>query len=391
MRIHAPVVRRLAVLTAAFVVCGSLLGIVFLRVPEALGVGRYEAAAQFKEGAGLYQGAEVTYRGLPVGKVRRLTLQDGHIKATLSLRSSVPVPADASAAIRSRSAVGEQYVELIAPDASGAAKLAEGSVIPLSRTSQPVQIGPLLDNTSKLAASLNAHDVNTTVTELGEALDGRSTDLQAIIDHGMSFTDRASANLHTTTELLDDAQPLLTTVNHQQTHIEGLTHSLRNVTRELRKGDSDLRRLMDDGPGFSKETIRLLDDLDERLPAVLAPLNVVVNVLVAYNSHLDRTLAVYPRSMATVQSVSLGGRDPNKIRLTLSDVDKPAECLKGFLPPSQWLSPFAKAPTTLPPLVYCKESHGDPRGVRGMRNIPCPVAPAFRTGDARECLTHKKR
>jgi len=391
MRIPAAVVRRLIVLLAAFVVCGAVLGSVFLRVPEAIGMGRYEAVAQFKEGAGLYQGAEVTYRGVPVGKVRSLALQNGHVTATMSLREDVAIPSDVAAAIRSRSAVGEQYIALMEPEtATAAGRLTAGGVVPLSRTSQPVEIGPLLDNTYALAKSLNADDVNSTVTELGKALDGRATDLQTIIDRGTSFTGQVSANLKPTTRLLDDAEPLLTRVNDEQEHIEGLTRSLRKVTEELRKGDSDLRQLMDDGPGFSEEVVRLLDDLDRRLPSVVTPLNIVLKVLVAYDSHLDGTLAVYPRSQATVQSVALGGGDPNKIRLTLSNINDPAECMKGFEPVSQWLSPFEDAPTTLPPLVYCKESHDDPRGVRGMRNIPCPLAPAVRTGDATVCLERNR-
>lgn len=390
MRIPEHIRRRLLLLTGAFVLSTSVLGIVFLRVPEALGVGRYESTVEFKEGAGLYDGAEVTYRGVAIGKVTGLALHDRQVTATMSLRTEVPVPADVTAAIRSRSAVGEQYVELLDGFSSAGGSLAAGSNIPLARTSQPIEIGPLLDNASALADSLDADDLNTTITELGDAFDGRSSDLQAIIDHGSAFTDRANANINATTRLIDKSGPLLRKVNGEREHIVDLTQSLSKVTRELKKGDDDLRRLLGDGPGFSREMITLLDDLDERLPAVLGPLNVVTRVLLAYDTHLDATLNYYPRSMATVQSVTLGGLNPpNKIRLTLSDIDNPAECTKGFLPTSQWASPFAANNKELPPLVYCKESHEDPRGVRGARNIPCPTNPAIRTGDAADCPKRK--
>jgi phospholipid/cholesterol/gamma-HCH transport system substrate-binding protein len=393
MRIPRGVKQRLAALTAISVICAAVLGFVFLRVPDALGIGRYEIQADFRAGAGLYEGAEVTYRGTPVGKVSHLSLEAAHVVATLKLKSEFSVPSDVRAEIRSRSAVGEQYVELVPVrrGASNNSTLAGGDTIGLDRTGQPVEVGPLLDHVGALAETLNQQDVNTTVSELGASLDGRSDDLRAIIDHGRSFVDKASANVDATTRLIDDTEPLLTAVSSQQRGVVRLTDNLEQVTDELRAGDGDLRRLLSDGPGFSREVSSLLHDLDGRLPGLLKPLNAITDVLVVYDTHLGATLAEYPRSMATVQSSTSGGADSNKINLTLSNIADPAECLTGFLPTDQWLSPYEKTPSSLPPLTYCQEPKDDPRGARGARNIPCPNAPAIRTAEATECLDRYRR
>ena len=386
MRVPAYVLKRLAVLVALFVVAAAILGVVYLRVPEAIGVGRYQASAQFTEGAALYEGAEVTYRGVPIGKVTDLALADKSVDAHMSLKSDVEVPADVSAAIRSRSAVGEQSVELIDPSTPSNSSLKDGDVIPLSRTSQPVEIGPLLDNAYALAKSLDAQDVNTTVTELGKALDGRASDLQTIIDQGGSFLDQAQTNIDPTKRLIRDSGPLLSRVNDEQDHIVSLTENLAKFTTELRKGDDDLRTLLEDGPGFSRELTRLIEDLDQRMPPLLEPLNVVVRVVAIYNRHLDAVLAQYPYDIAIIQAAATDPKADNAARLTLANVSDPAHCTKGFIPAAQWGQQFAKTPTYLPPLVYCTLPHDDPRGVRGARNIPCPNDTSVRTGDARVCL-----
>ena len=68
------------------------------------------------------------------------------MRAVLSLNSDIEVPADVSASVHSRSAVGEQFLELTpAADADGSKLLADGAVIPTARVSVPVDIGHLLD------------------------------------------------------------------------------------------------------------------------------------------------------------------------------------------------------------------------------------------------------
>ncbi|CAM5522554.1 hypothetical protein SPURM210S_00671 [Streptomyces purpurascens] len=62
----------------------------------------------------MFPGAEVTYRGVPVGKVGALRLAgpDG-VSVTLDIEDGAPrIPADTLAVVANRSAVGEQYVDL---------------------------------------------------------------------------------------------------------------------------------------------------------------------------------------------------------------------------------------------------------------------------------------
>jgi phospholipid/cholesterol/gamma-HCH transport system substrate-binding protein len=381
----APIIKKqLIAFTIAAVVGAVILAMSFLKVPEMLGMGRHTVNADFAQGAGLYKGAEVTYLGAPVGKVKGMHLAGDKLVVEMSLVNSVDVPASVSAEIHSRSAVGEQYVSLV-PDAPAAGPdLRDGDQIPMSRTSYPVEIGPVLDHVQSLVASLDEKKLSSFIDETGAAFAGRTGDLQKILDGGNHLIDAADANFRPTAALLRDLEPVLGTVNGHSSNIARLTRNLDQVTTELRAGDADLRRLLANGPRFTATTLTFLDDLGERLPALISRTNPVLGLLVTYNRHLAQLLSDLPLAAAAVQSATLTELGSHEVRLTLANANKPPECTEGFLPPSQWASPLDLTPRKTP-LLYCKAPRSDPRGVRGARNIPCATDPTRREGDARKC------
>jgi phospholipid/cholesterol/gamma-HCH transport system substrate-binding protein len=72
----------------------------------------YVVSAEFEDSGGIFENAEVTYRGVPVGTVVDLDLIEGGVKVDLRLEPGTEVPDDVRAVVANRSAVGEQYVDL---------------------------------------------------------------------------------------------------------------------------------------------------------------------------------------------------------------------------------------------------------------------------------------
>ena len=85
---------------------------VYMQAPTLLGIGRITVKLELPATGGLYRSANVTYRGVQVGKVTAVALTADGAEATLSLGTSPKIPADLQAEVRSVSAVGEQYVDL---------------------------------------------------------------------------------------------------------------------------------------------------------------------------------------------------------------------------------------------------------------------------------------
>ena len=54
----------------------------------------YPVTADFKDSGGIFAGAEVTYRGIAVGKVGKLEFTDSGVRATLDIENDAPKISD---------------------------------------------------------------------------------------------------------------------------------------------------------------------------------------------------------------------------------------------------------------------------------------------------------
>ena len=121
---------QLSIFAVVTVLSVGAISIFYLHVPAALGIGAYEVTANFVAGGGLYENANVTYRGVTIGRVESVGLTDDGVVAHMRLNSDTPVPENVTATVKSVSAVGEQYVDLVPPEDPSHAMLRNGSTIP---------------------------------------------------------------------------------------------------------------------------------------------------------------------------------------------------------------------------------------------------------------------
>ena len=78
---------QLAIFAFVTVVCVGAIAIFYLHVPARLGIGAYHITADFISGGGLYKNANVTYRGVTVGRVEAVTLTNDSVEAHMRLNS----------------------------------------------------------------------------------------------------------------------------------------------------------------------------------------------------------------------------------------------------------------------------------------------------------------
>src|SRR5690242_15560454 len=148
IRLSRPVWIQLAILATITVVSVGVMAFGFVKVPALLGFGRYTVTVQLPAAGGLYPTSVVTYRGTEIGRVRSVDVTRDGVDAVLTLDSDIAVPSPVSAAVHSRSAVGEQFLELT-PDSGATGTLRNGDVIGVDRVRIPADIGNLLDATNK--------------------------------------------------------------------------------------------------------------------------------------------------------------------------------------------------------------------------------------------------
>src|ERR1700677_1628602 len=168
---------QLAVLAVVSVTALAYMLFDYMRLPSVFfGVGHYTVTVHLSRAAGLYERANVTYRGSDIGEVKTVRLSDAGVDAVLSLRSDVKVPADLEAEIHSTSAVGEQYIALL-PRNANRPDLKDDDVITVANTRVPPDINSLLDATNRGLQAIPGSDLQTTIDESYIAVGGLGPDI----------------------------------------------------------------------------------------------------------------------------------------------------------------------------------------------------------------------
>ena len=162
---------QLVLLTAVAVAAVVVLGWYYLRIPSLVGIGRYTLYAELPQSGGLYRTANVTYRGITIGKVTVVEPTERGARATMSIDNRYQIPAGASANVHSVSAVGEQYLDLVSTGNRGP-YLRNGQTI--TKSTVPSQIGPALDAANRGLAVLPKDKVASLLYETSQAVGGAS-------------------------------------------------------------------------------------------------------------------------------------------------------------------------------------------------------------------------
>lgn len=377
---------QLAIFTVASVIGIALMGIVYLQAPTLLGIGRMTVTLQLSGTGGLYQFSNVTYRGVQIGKVTDVRPTRDGAEATLSLNTSPKVPADLHAAVLSVSAVGEQYVDLQPRNDSGP-YLHDGSVIPVSNTSIPQAVGPMLDQVSSLIGSIPKDKISPLLDETFKAFNGTGNDMGSLLDSSSRLIAEANAASDQSRALIDDGAPLLDGQAESVDAIRTWARSMSGITKQVAEDDEHVRTLLKDGPAAADEASRLFDQVKPTLPLLLANLISLGQVGVTYHPSLEQLLVLLPPSIAATQSYGAPKNNPTGMSLgdfTLTMNDPPA-CTVGFLPPSSWRSPEDTSDIDTPDGLYCKLPQDSPIGVRGARNYPCMGKPGKRAPTVEIC------
>jgi phospholipid/cholesterol/gamma-HCH transport system substrate-binding protein len=111
--------RRLEFGVGIFMIIGLLCMAYLALTLGHLGWGgsRYDVEALFSTVSGLKNKAAVTMAGVNIGEVRKIQLEDGRAKVTLSINNDVRLEDDSIAGIKTMGIIGDKYVA-ITPGAS---------------------------------------------------------------------------------------------------------------------------------------------------------------------------------------------------------------------------------------------------------------------------------
>ncbi|MCO7220394.1 MCE family protein [Klenkia sp. PcliD-1-E] len=323
----------------------SYVGFRYVGLDRLLFGGGYTVAAEFSDSGGIFVNAEVTYRGVAVGRVSDMRLTEDGVEVDLDIDDGAPpIPAGAAAAVANRSAVGEQYVDL-RPDSADGPFLGDGSVIPVDRTSIPIPVEQLLQDVDGLVGSIDTDNLRIVVDELGTAFDGAGGDLSRLIDNGNVLLGRAEQSLPQTLQLIRDGQTVLQTQADSRSAIEDWAANLRLLSDTLVSSDPDLRGLVVNAPDAGAALQQLVTDAGPGLGSLIRNLDVLDDVTNPRLDGVEQLLVTYPEVVTGGFSVVRRDAD-GQMRAHFGFVlnsDDPRACTSGYVSTGSTPSPAAVA------------------------------------------------
>ena len=328
----------------------------------------YLVSADFVDSGGIFKGAEVTYRGVPKGKVESLTLRPDGVRVAIRLRPGSQIPRDVKAFVGNRSAVGEQYVDL-QPQTDAKPYLAQGDVIPQSATQIPIAPTTLLVNLDRLVKSVDVQDVGIVLDELGNAFEGTGDSLQRLVDAGDQLTEAATENLPQTKKLINDGATVLNTQRDVAGQFRSFNRDLADLSATLRSSDPDFTRLFANGTQSAQQTTDLLQTNKSALPVLLSNLVTIAQIQSVRLPAIKQILVTYPNVIAGGFTVV-----PNDgtTHFGLVTTGSPTPCTEGYEGTRKRAPSDTKLHT--PNLnAYCKLKPETNRNVRGAQNEPRPA------------------
>jgi phospholipid/cholesterol/gamma-HCH transport system substrate-binding protein len=388
---------QLAILAAVTVIAGGIMAFGFVNVPALVGIGRYNVTLELPSSGGLYPSSVVTYRGSEVGRVTSVDVTRGGVQAVLKLDSSTKIPSDVRAEVHSRSAVGEQFVQLIpVMNASDAATLRAGDVIPVDKVQVPPEIGSLLDATNRALQAIPQDNLRTVVDEAYTAVGGLGPELSRIVDGSTALAIDAGKTVDPITTLIDQSPPVLDSQVRTADSIETWANRMASITGQLRAQDTAFAGLLTEGGPALEEGRAFFDRVAPALPVLLANMVSLGDIAVAYRNDIEQLLVLFPQGTAVMSSIILPNsgtkQDYKGVYLDFNlNLNLPPPCNTGFLPVRQQRSPSDQdAPERPAGELYCRVPQESDLNVRGVRNIPCETAPGKRAPTVELCESNEQ-
>lgn len=274
---------------------GGFTGVYNLPLPGGADIGShpYQVRVQFRDVLDLVPQSTVKVNDVAVGKVQSIELDQKTWTATavIAVASDVRMPANAAAMLRQSSLLGEKYVELDQPvNEAPHGALANGAVIPLSRTNRNPEVEEVLGALSMLLNGGGIDQIQKINTELNSALSGNEPEIRGLLVNLNQLTANLDAQKANITRALDSVNRLSATLNGQRNNLASALDNLGPGLQVLNQQRTQLVTMLE---SMNKLSGVAVDTIDKSKADTIANLKDLVPVL----QQLNKAGSAVPQSL----------------------------------------------------------------------------------------------
>ena len=216
-----------------FVVIGMIiLGYMSMKVGK-FTFGRaagYDVKVYFDSVSGLAEDVQVEVAGVEVGRVRKISLENGKALVVLRINSNVMLTKDVKAVIRTKGILGDRYVELI-PGSSAAPLIQDGGKIVY--TVPTTDMDALISTLGKVATNINKL-TNSLANVIG-GKDGEAS-LRFILDNTKEMIEALNRTVQENNK----------DVNRIIANLAEFSETLNDIISKVNKGKGSIGRLVNE-------------------------------------------------------------------------------------------------------------------------------------------------
>ena len=225
---------------------------------------------------GALPGAEVSYLGVPVGKVSSARLTPNSVELKLSVRPKGPMARNLRADVRQKSSLGEPFVNLspVDPPQQGprlaASSDPNGMVIPIDRTSSPQPLYNLLGNLNNVLSNMNPADLSGLSQGLS-GLVGHEDDIRNGLAAWAQVGDVLGQHHAELGDLLSASAQLTSALDANRDQLAGAISGYARLGQTLANHTAELQDILKKGAQFGTVGNSLLTEANAPLKNGLLP------------------------------------------------------------------------------------------------------------------------
>jgi phospholipid/cholesterol/gamma-HCH transport system substrate-binding protein len=251
----------------------------------------YQVSADFADVLDLVPLAAVKVNDVTVGSVQKISLAGWTARVRLRIDQGVKLPANASATIRQSSLLGEKFVALAAPAGQPAqGSLADGALIPLSRTSRTAEVEEVLGALGLLLGGGGLAQLKTINEELTTALAGRESTAQDLLRQLNTFLAGLDAQKSDIARAIDALDRFSAHLTEQKTTIGAAIDALAPGLTVLAQQREQLTGALTALSSLSTVGTRVVNESRDATLASLQALRPLLDQLVRAGNDLPKAL-----------------------------------------------------------------------------------------------------
>ncbi|MGH3824269.1 MAG: MCE family protein [Pseudonocardiaceae bacterium] len=283
-------------------------GLVALTIANVTLTGKTNYLVRFSDVSGLLVGDDVRIAGVTVGSVDSIELVDRRVaQVSFSVDSRQRVPASARASVLYRNLLGQRYLSLARGPGPVGATLPPGGLIPIERTTPPLNLTVLFNGFKPLLTGLDPGQLNRLSWEIVQVLQGQGGTVESLLASTSSLTRDLADRDRVIGELIANLNAVLDTVNARDEQLSALILQLQRLVSGLAADREPIGQAIVSIEALATSTAGLLTDARPPLREDIAALGALSTNLAASEQVIDGVLQFLPEKLTKLSRAASYG------------------------------------------------------------------------------------